>query len=221
MRLYPKDSTVPRRKNPAGRRPANRRVDPSNRPIRWWKSPAWWQVIAAFLALLLAAAAFYYTMVSSAPLKRVQIHTVPAEWYNDPPHELYGVRIEGHDAQLENVKFVDSIEYLRKTPLVLDILNLTQPPTSFRLIADSLETLIQAGLVVQPEMLLRLGNASFAIGDYERAERFYWRVPHGDQYSKYFEIAVQNCGVVNGVFGDDEGRKQLLDYVSLYSEAEL
>lgn len=198
------------------------RLYPRKRHVPWWKRPAWWHLIVAIFAILLSVAVYLIRTVLSLPLAPKQIHTVPAEWYKDKVHELDSVKTEWHDLQLEYEKLLDSIEYLNTTPVVLDIHNLARPPASFRLIADSLESLIQAGLVVHPEMLLKIGNASFAIGDYERAERFYWRVPVSDQYSRHithYEIAMRNCGVVSGVFGDDEGRKRLFDYVHLYGKA--
>jgi hypothetical protein len=197
------------------------RLYPKKRPVPWWKKPAWWQVIVAVLALTLATVQVI-RIVWSARLGPAQIDTVPVEWYKGLRQELDSVTIEYHNLQLEYDRLLDSIKYLSKTPVVLNIYNLTQPPASFRFIADSLESLIYAGLVVHPEMLLKIGNACFAVGDYERALRFYWRVPASDQDSRhltYFEIAVHNCGVVSGVLGDDKDRKRLFDFVYLLGAA--
>jgi hypothetical protein len=195
------------------------------RPDPWWKKPVFRYAILPILVAVLVSVTTVMVKLAieglTSPLAPEPIQEVPVELYKDKEDQLDSVQQEFYDLQLEYHRLLDSIKYLPPALTVEDIHNLTRPPAGFRSIADSLESLIHAGLVVPPEMLLKIGNASFAIGDYERAERFYRRVPPSDQYSRHFKIAVQNRGVVRGVFGDDEGRKQLFDYVNLYSEGEL
>lgn len=122
------------------------------------------------------------------------------------------MKIENHDLRLEKEKLLDSIEYLNRTPIVLDINNLPQPLASFRSIADSLESLINGGAVVKPKMLLQIANACSAIGDFERAERFILQVPVSD---RLFAVAVRNRGVIYGIYGDDGGRKKQFEVADL------
>ena len=178
-------------------------------------------IFAAVLVPVITVTGTYILEGLTSPLEQKPIEGVPPELYKDKEDQLDSVKQEFYDLQLEYYRFRDSIEYLDNTPVLLQILKLTRPPASFRSITDNLESLILAGLIVPPDMLLKIGNASVAMGDYERAERFYRRVLHGDHYSRHFAIAVYNRGVVSGVLGNDKGRKQLFDYVNLYSEGDL
>ncbi len=188
--------------------------------VPWWKKPEWLQLIVSLFTFLFATMV-NFLIVWSSLLAPNPIDEVPQEFYEDFANKVDIVQAETYNLQLDYDNLLDSIEYLNNTPLELDIQNLVQPPASFRLIADSLESLIQAGLVVNPEMLLKIGNASFALGNYERAERFYCRVIANGKYLRnitYFMIAIRNSGIVSGIFGNDEDCKRQFDYVDLYSK---
>lgn len=149
--------------------------------------------------------------VDASQLTLDSLQTVPKIWFIYLPQDCDSLLIENHDLRMEKERLLDLIEYLKRTPAELDLDNLTAPPANFRSILDSLEILIDSGAVIEPKTLLQISNAcaSSEIWDLERAERFIWMVPPDDPL---FAIAQHNLGVLNGVVGDVESRKERFEY---------
>lgn len=192
------------------------RESPSIRP--WWKSSGWWRAIFAGLAL----AFMVYEGLRIAygmPLTTIGIDSVPQEWRKAIERQVDSLAGKHDSLQQQFERHLNDLDSLNRVPVKLDIKNTIVAPERYRIIADSLESMVLNGVDVGRDMLLKLGNLSFAVGDHARAERYYWRVDRDRDHSGYdplFVIALHNCQVLKGFHADEEERHKFSDFLAVY-----